>query len=579
MTEPQHGIFGIDLGTTYSVVGYIDDAARAAVTRNGYGDDTTPSVVFFENEDNVVVGKVAKASAGVYPEQVVSLIKREMGEREWRRTFFGVEHTPPSISALILGAIAKDAETDTGRKVTDVVITVPAYFGLLEKDATRQAGKIAGLNVIGIVPEPVAAALQYGVSGSADGTTFLVYDLGGGTFDISLIKLTEDSVEVLVVGGNHRLGGADWDRKLFDHIVAETIAQTGDDSLRDDESMLQELLTLAEETKKHLSSAESKTLTVRYTGTPARITVTRADFERMTADLLDETIRITERTLAEAEERYPGIGPQISEVLLVGGSSWMPAVTEALQREFGWSPRLADPDLAVAKGAALYAAGQTVRYVEAEAEAEAGGAAGPDGSGAADAGDGSAGLAGPAPVTEEAIQAVAAQSGIAADDLRRLAQRTVVNVLPKSIGVKMVDTTKAGWQDDPDSASYIEHLVDAQTQLPFTREPYVASTVVANQPEIEIQIWEQSGASAGPELAANHALDAQGKIVGLRDFSLPAGSPINLDISVDDQGTVHLHAVEPVSNRDCKLTVRISILTEEQVDEFQRAQAGMTVST
>ena len=198
-------------------------------------------MVYFENEDNVVVGKVAKESAGLYPDQVVSLIKREMGDRDYQRTFFGIEYTPPSISALILSALAQDAEADTGRKVTDVVITVPAYFGLLEKDATRQAGEIAGLNVIGIVPEPVAAALHYGVTGSADGTTFLVYDLGGGTFDISLIKMTEHSVEVLAVGGDHRLGGADWDEKLFDYIVEQTIAQCGDESLRDDEAMLQDL--------------------------------------------------------------------------------------------------------------------------------------------------------------------------------------------------------------------------------------------------------------------------------------------------------------------------------------------------
>ena len=239
MNEAQQGIYGIDLGTTYSVVGYIDETGRPAVTRNSDGQDTTPSVVYFETADNIVVGKVAKESAGVYPDQVVSLIKREMGDKEWRREFFGKEYTPPSISALILGALAKDAETSTHRPVSEVVITVPAYFGLLEKDATKQAGEIAGLKVIGIVPEPVAAALHYGVTGSADGTTFLVYDLGGGTFDISLIKMTETSVEVLAVGGNSRLGGADWDERLFDHILDQLIGQWGDESVRDDEAELQ----------------------------------------------------------------------------------------------------------------------------------------------------------------------------------------------------------------------------------------------------------------------------------------------------------------------------------------------------
>jgi molecular chaperone DnaK (HSP70) len=573
VTEPQQGIFGIDLGTTYSVVGYIDETGRAAVTRNGQGTDTTPSVVYFENEGNVVVGATAKTAAGEYPDQVVSLIKREMGEREYRRTFFGVEHTPPSISAIILEALAHAAEEDTGRKVTDVVITVPAYFGLLEKDATRTAGEIAGLNVIGIVPEPVAAALQYGVTGSADGTAFLVYDLGGGTFDVSLIQLTDTSIEVLVVGGDHRLGGTDWDQKLLEHLVEQTIAQCGDDSLRDDEPMLQDLRIAAEEMKKTLSSVETKTHIVRYTGSPAKITVTRAQFEEMTADLLEETIRITKRTLAEAEEKYPGLRQRISEVLLVGGSSRMPAVTTALRKEFGWDPKLADPDLAVAKGAALYAAGQTVRFVDKD-ETD-GGQATDDGQD--ESGNGS--LTARGPVTDEAVRAVAGQTGLSEDKVRKLAQRTVVNVLPKAIGVKLVDTDQPGWEDDVESASYVEHLVDAQTQLPFEREPFVASTVVAGQQEIKIEIWEQAGASPGRELAENHPLDASGKIEGLAPFALPAGSPVNLEIWIDDEGTVHLKAVEPASKNKLTLSVRISILSAEQVDKAKQAVAALTVST
>jgi molecular chaperone DnaK len=567
VSEPQQGIFGIDLGTTYSVVGYIDETGRAAVTRNSEGDDTTPSVVYFESEENVVVGKVAKESVGLYPDQVVSLIKREMGDRDYQRTFFGIEHTPPSISALILSALAKDAEADTGRQATDVVITVPAYFGLLEKDATRQAGEIAGLNVIGIVPEPVAAALHYGVTGSADGVTFLVYDLGGGTFDISLIKMTETSVEVVAVGGDHRLGGADWDEKLFDYIVEATIAECGDDSLRDDEAMLQELRTLAEKTKKDLSTTEHKTIIVRYTGTAAKITVTRKQFEEMTADLLDETVRITARTLAEAEERHPGIRGQISQLLLVGGSSRMPAVSERLTEEFDWEPKLTDPDLAVAKGAALYAAGQTVRFVEGPAD---GGQSG---------GTPNAGLAAPGTVTDDAVRAVAAQSGLTEDRVRDLAKRTVVNVLPKSIGIKLVDTTQANWENDIDSAFYIAHLVDAQTQLPFPGRTFVANTLSTHQEAIEIEIWEQAGASPSRDMAANHRVDEGGVIRGLGPFALPKGSPINIDITVDAEGTVQLHAVEPKSSHDVDIRVRISILSEEQVAEAKIAHAGLTVTT
>jgi molecular chaperone DnaK len=572
VSEAQQGIYGIDLGTTYSVVGYIDETGRPAVTRSSEGQDTTPSVVYFETPENIVVGKVAKESAGVYPDQVVSLIKREMGEKEWRREFFGQEYTPPSISALILGALAKDAETDTHRPVTEAVVTVPAYFGLLEKDATKQAGEIAGLKVIGIVPEPVAAALHYGVAGSADGTTFLVYDLGGGTFDISVIKMTENSVEVLAVGGNSRLGGADWDDKLFDHVLDQLIAQWGDESVRDDEAELQAIRSLTEQTKKDLSKAESKQIIRRYSGTAAKITVTRKQFEEMTADLLEETIRITRRTLDEAEQRYPGIGDQISQLLLVGGSCWMPAVAERLKQEFSWEPRLSDPDLAVAKGAALYAAGQTVRFVEA-GEADQ---AGEDGDGGSGRGTG---LPAPGPVTEEAVQEVARRIGVDEEKVRDLAQRTVVNVLPKAIGVKLLDTSKPGWEDDPDGASYIEHLIPAQTKLASETQTLVANTVVPSQPAIEIEIWEQAGEVPSPDLAANHRVDDRGLIEGLATYTLPTGSPVNIDISADAEGIVHLHATEPTSGKALEMNVRISVLSEEQMDEAIRIHHGLTIGT
>jgi molecular chaperone DnaK len=569
VSDAGQGIYGIDLGTTYSVVGYIDEAGRPAVSRNSDGQDTTPSVVYFESPDNIVVGRVAKETAGVFPDQVVSLIKREMGDREWRREFFGKEYTPPSVSALILSALAKDAEAATGRPVTDVVVTVPAYFGLLEKDATRSAGEIAGLNVIGIVPEPVAAALHYGVTGSADGTTFLVYDLGGGTFDISLITMTDTSVEVLAVGGNHRLGGADWDEKLFDYLLDQLAAQWDDDSARDDEQELQDLHNLTEQVKRDLSKAESRKVIRRYGGTSASVTVTRQQFEEMTAELLEETIRITRQTLDEAEQRYPGIRGRISELLLVGGSARMPAVADRLRKDFHWEPRLTDPDLAVAKGAALYAAGQTVRLVEP----------GAPGGAATDASQPGAGLGHPGQVTDEAVRAVAGRTGIDEDKVRAIARRTVVNVLPKAVGVKLVDTGRPGWEDDPEAASYVEHLIDAQTQLPCAPRTMVARTLFAHQPGVSIEIWEQAGASPSRDLEANHRVDDAGEIEGLAPFALPAGSPVDIEISVDAEGTVRLHAVEPTSGNDLVMNVRISVLSAEQVEEAKVMHRGLSITT
>jgi molecular chaperone DnaK len=564
LTEPKQpprtsGTFGIDLGTTYSVVGYIDEMGRAAVARNSEGSDTTPSVVYFESETNVVVGSTAKAAAGENPDRVVSLIKREMGDREYRRTFFGVEYTPPSISAIILGALARQAEEDTGRELTDVVITVPAYFGLLERDATRKAGEIAGLNVIGIIPEPVAAAMHYGVTGSADGTCFLLYDLGGGTFDVSLIRMTQTSIEVLVVGGDHRLGGADWDARLLEHLVEQAVAQSGDDSLRDDEPMLQELRLRAEEMKKALSSAESKTQMVRYTDTSAKITVTRAQFEEMTADLLDETIRITRRTLAHAEVRYPGITGQISEVLLVGGSSKMPAVGAALTREFGWALKLTDPDLAVAKGAALYAAGQTVRYVDAEGSGQ---------------GTGSGSLAAPGEVTDEAVQKVADQLGLTDEQVRRLARRSVASVLPRAIGIRLFDASAPNRPEAGDEVSYIQHLFHASDRLPAAGHFSVA-TLEEGQERVEIAIYEQAGASESSRLEDNRQV-LKGTIRGIP--SLPGGATIDITMNVNEEGLLSVTAVEPVSGMTLEVEVRVGVLGEELVTEAKRTYSGLTVS-
>jgi molecular chaperone DnaK len=572
VSDQQQGIFGIDLGTTYSVVAYIDETGRPAVTRNSDGDDTTPSVVYFETEDNVVVGKAAKASAGVDPDNVVSLIKRQMHNKDYTRFFWEKEHSPSSISALILAELARNAEETTHRTVRQVVITVPAYFGLLEKDATKKAGEIAGLEVIGIVPEPVAAALAYGVTGSADGTTFMVYDLGGGTFDITLIRMTDTSVEVLAVDGDHNLGGADWDERLFEYLKEQTVEQTGFEDIDEDEGALQDLRRMAEETKQALSKAESKTVAHRLAGKPAKIVVTRTQFQEMTADLLEKAVEITRRMLADAEQRFPGIRGQISELLLVGGSSWMPAVAERLRAEFPWEPKVADPDLAVAKGAALYAAGQTVKLVEAEAEA-GGGRVGAE----ASANGNRRGTLPSGPPSEAAIAAVTERTGMDAEQVAGVV-RTVVNVLPKAVGIKLLDSDVPGWEKLPDDEMpfYVEHLVPAQTQLPYDAEKFTAGTTVAGQQSIAIEIWEQAGAVPDQALDSNHRVDDAGLIEGLGLFRLPAGSPIDITLKVDAEGTVNLLAVEPTSGKELTMSVKIAIMSDEKVAEYKATVSALT---
>jgi molecular chaperone DnaK (HSP70) len=517
-----------------------------------------------------VVGRAAKEQAGVTPEQVVSLIKREMGNAEYRRSFFGNEFSAPAISAEIVSALANAVNAEaTVPDITGVVITVPAYFGMLERDATRRAGEIAGLNVVGIVPEPVPAALSYGMSGGAGGKTFLVYDLGGGTFDVTLIRMTDDAVEVLATDGDHHLGGADWDQRLLDHLVEQLVEEQGDDSITEDESMLQELRNQAEQTKKNLTRNESKEFNVRASGLTTKVTVTRGQFEEMTSDLLDSTINITERILAEVEQRIPGVREQIGEVLLVGGSSLMPAVKEALKKQFGWEPKLNEPHLSVAKGAALYAAGQIIKVIESGDEHDA----------SADPGTGGATSSRPASdATDDKIRAVSADYGIDEEKLRETSKRSMVNVVSKAVGVKLVDSSRPGWENDADPPFIVNHLIEAQTQLPCSVD-FTAGTVVAEQDAVEIEIWEQASPVPSPELSANTQLDAHGKITNLRPYHLAQGSPIEITFKVDDEGSIALTAREPTSGQSLKIDVHISILSDSEVENAKQIHLGMVAST
>ena len=214
--------YGIDLGTTYSCIAYVDGTGRPVVLKSAVGEDTTPSVVYFESPDNVVVGRQAKDSALLAPHLVVELVKRQMGE-DVHYSFHGQDHTPESISALILRELARAAQQQTGEEVRDVVITVPAYFGLLEREATRKAGQIAGLNVLDVLAEPVAAALNYQVLDQGEGQPgvrhIFIYDLGGGTFDTTVIRIDGDDIQVVCTDGNHHLGGADWDSAIIDFLL------------------------------------------------------------------------------------------------------------------------------------------------------------------------------------------------------------------------------------------------------------------------------------------------------------------------------------------------------------------------
>ena len=354
-------VVGIDLGTTNSAVAVLE-GGQPTVIANAEGSRTTPSVVAFSKQGEVLVGEVAKRQAVTNVDRTISSVKRHMGT-DWTQEIDDKKYTAQEISARTLGKLKKDAESYLGESVTDAVITVPAYFSDSERQATKDAGTIAGLNVLRIINEPTAAALAYGLEKGNDDEQILVFDLGGGTFDVSLLEVSKDeegsTIQVQATAGDNRLGGDDWDQKIVDWLISQVKNKEGVD-LGKDRIALQRLKEAAEQAKKELSSSTSTTLSLQYLSMtengPLHLDekLTRAQFEDMTSDLL-------ERTKAPFHQVIKDAGIKVSDidhVVLVGGSTRMPAVTEVVKELTGGKEpnKSVNPDEVVAVGAALQAA-------------------------------------------------------------------------------------------------------------------------------------------------------------------------------------------------------------------------------
>ena len=351
---------GIDLGTTNSVVAALE-GGEPVVIANAEGTRTTPSVVAFSKDGEVLVGNVAKRQAVTNVDRTISSVKRHMGT-DWTTEIDGKKYTPQEISARILMKLKGDAEAFLNDKVTDAVITVPAYFNDAERQATKEAGEIAGLNVLRIVNEPTAAALAYGLDKGKEDELILVFDLGGGTFDVSLLEVGKDddgfsTIQVRATSGDNRLGGDDWDQRIVEWLLAQVKANTGAD-LSKDKIALQRLQEAAEQAKKELSSASSTNISLQYLSVtpegPIHLDekLTRAKFEELTRDLLERTKKPVLDVIKEAGVTIS----EISEVILVGGSTRMPAVSELVKELTGREPNKGvNPDEVVAMGAALQA--------------------------------------------------------------------------------------------------------------------------------------------------------------------------------------------------------------------------------
>jgi molecular chaperone DnaK (HSP70) len=536
--------FGIDLGTTNSCVAHIDDVGQAAVIKSALGEDTTPSAVYFESPRHAVVGRTARNAALIAPELVAQHVKRDMGQGV-EYTFHGKPHTPEMVSAVILKELARGVEENTGQVVRDVVITVPANFGVAEREATRRAGQFAELNVLDLLAEPVAAALHYqAVTGAGAGERhILVYDLGGGTFDTTVIRVDGDDIAVVCTDGDARLGGADWDAIVVNYFLDKFANGHPGLRPREDASFMQDLTIAVERLKEDLSSVQSRPYIMRFGGAVCHIDFSRDELEKLTQGLLDKTIAVTERTIAAARDQ--GV-TRFDDVLLVGGMTRMPAVARALNDRLGLTARLHQPDFAVAKGAALFALTRTIR--------PAGGA--------------SSGL--------RSAQDVAASTGLTVPEVEEIARKRVTTVVSRGFGVMSLDGRDPLALTDPIRArKMIVHLLSANTPLPEDTGPFTFHTAIDNQRVVAIEVWEQAGEVESDEVADNRKI---GQGILKIPARLPAQTPLEVTFYMSETGLLTVRATEPGSGMNLRFDLQIGDLDQAGMDQARRSVAEYHVS-
>ncbi|HEY0546009.1 MAG TPA: Hsp70 family protein [Pyrinomonadaceae bacterium] len=548
---PSTRIYGIDLGTTYSCIAYVDETGRPSVIQNFEGELTTPSAVHFENADNIVVGKEAKNVSKLYPDRAVEFVKRYMGDATFSYEIDGHDYKPEEISSYILRKLVDDASQTVGEKITDVVITCPAYFGINERKATENAGVLAGLNVRYILNEPTAAAICYGLDKSKGDQTVLVYDLGGGTFDVTVIAMKGGNINVVVTGGKRTLGGKDWDDRLIEYLASEFAAAYPDKgNPLDDNHSSQTLREMAESAKKTITVREKSPLMVAHNGERVKVELTREKFEEITADLMEQTISLTQELLEKARERGCD---KIDQILLVGGSSKMPYVVRRMQESFGGDIQLFEPDLAVAKGAALMGvkilAGEMIREVIADEQGVSVEEVNLD---TVDA-----------RTLEAAAQQVASTSGgtlrLPGKELAEMVRREIKIVSSKSFGIV------ANSSEDVEQ-EFVAFLIHNNTPLPAEITETGFGTLTANQRDVLLRIMEQSGEEASPNPADNTQI-GEGQITALPP-NLPAGSPIHVTFRLQEDGSLRVSALEPTSGQSLELDIKVEgIMSDEEVEQ------------
>jgi molecular chaperone DnaK (HSP70) len=551
-------VFGIDLGTTHSCIAYIDEAAgKPTVVTNAEGDLTTPSVVLFDDAETRVVGKEAKNASVMYADRVVAMVKRQMGMPGWRFSSDGQDYTAEEISSYILRKLTGDTETLLATQVHDVVITCPAYFGISEREATAKAGEIAGLNVLEVINEPTAAAIAYGVHDDSD-QTVLVYDLGGGTFDVTMIEIKGGSVRVVATGGDQQLGGRDWDEAVVGYLAEMWRQDTGsEEDPRDSEETLQDLWQRAEDGKRSLSARGEAKIMASHSGQRVAVPLTREKFDELTSHLLERTVEYTKSVLDMAKD----LGTtSFDKLLLVGGSTKMPQVAARLSKEFGVTPQIFDPDQSVAKGAAIYgqklSIGKRIKVEVAKLMGTQDNEVDEDSV--------------PSDVMDEAVKKVADQEGMRREVVAKLGQMKVTNVASHSFGVVAIDDS------DGTEREFISNLVLAQDPVPASKTR-TYGTVQADQVQADIRVMENTRRDADVSLD-------EGRPIGIATLKLskglPSNSPVDVTFELGPDGRLKVTGRD-LADASAEITAVIETdrgLSEEELRLAKARARGVRVS-
>lgn len=558
-------VYGIDLGTTYSAISFINDDGKPEIIPNSDNERITPSVVFFEEPSeegkvgNVIVGKIAKESARTDPNRVITFVKQEMGTG-WTKELDGITLNPEKVSSYILRRLAGDAKTCANHDVQDVIITCPAYFGDAERKATKAAGEIAGLNVLQIIDEPVAAAMHYGLNkanGEGDRTA-IVYDLGGGTFDVTVIAIEKGNVRVVCSDDNHRLGGKNWDERVVDYFASKFAEATGTDkdAVLGDTDTLYDLQLQAEIAKQTLTMRASAKVKVAFEGNTERIEITREQFDEMTKDLLDQTVDLTQKMFDLAATK--GV-TKINDFLLVGGSTRMPQVMAMVKEKFASKvdsePASFEVDEAVAKGAATFGNVKSVQKDIEDAANKKKDELLKEGVSEAEAESKS---------KEEAIKEVAENNGLELETVKALDEIKTTTVASRSYGIRVL---KAG-------QPVVFNMLKKQDPVPtsYEREFPVSDD---NAEKLPLQVFANN-------VLENVAQLEESATVGDAVMMLPPGTPkgamIRIKFTLTEEGVLSLDATDVASGTPVHAEFEAKDgLTKEQIEAARKETADLVI--